>query len=233
MFSIIYVHSYAQNVGINTNSPQGTLDVNGTPANTGASDGIIPPRITRAQLIAKTGYGANHAGSVVYITDLSGTVNNITRHVQHIGLYVFDGTKWNPLQNKMLGFSAVRTTSFTIPAITFTTLVYPEKDYDTNNWYNTSTGVFQPTQPGYYNVNASATIYDTKEYLRIISIYKNGALFTSGSAHYSNGVCISVSSLVYFNGTTDYINITLYCNQALSVTPARRETFFQAYFVGN
>jgi hypothetical protein len=231
--SICYLNSNAQQVGINNPSPRATLHVTGSPTSTGTTDGIIPPQLTRAQLIAKTGYSTSHAGAVVYVTDLSGAVNAATREVQHIGLYSFDGTKWNPLQNKMLGFSATRNTAITAPALTYTTIVYPTEEFDTNNWYNTSTGVFQPTQPGYYYITASASVYDAQSYLRSICIFKNGSIFKTGSGGYTIGVAVAVSSLIYFNGTTDNIYISLYTTQNLSITPLSRETFFSAHFVGN
>ncbi len=233
VLSILHLNSFAQTVGINVTTPQATLDVVGSPASTGVQDGIIPPRLTRAQLIAKTGYGANQAGAVVYVTDLSGTVNTATREIQYIGLYTFDGSKWNALQNKILGFSAYRSASFSINAVTQTTLIYPLEEFDTNNWYNTTTGVFQPTQPGYYYVTASSSVYNGLSFLRYISILKNGIISKSGSNHYTTGVSVSVSGLIYLNGTTDYINVSLYGNQAFTVTPAQQETYFQAHFVGN
>lgn len=81
-------------VGINTASPQATLDVVGDATDTTKPDGIIPPRLTRAQLVAKSAYGLNQTGALVYVTDLSGTTNTSTTNVTAVGMYYFDGSFW-------------------------------------------------------------------------------------------------------------------------------------------
>lgn len=88
-------------VGINTTDPKGTLDIVGVANSLTTIDGVIAPRLTRAQLTAKgnTLYGTNQTGAIVYISDISGgdTVSqrsNITR----IGYYYFDGASWQFMQ---------------------------------------------------------------------------------------------------------------------------------------
>lgn len=82
------VYTATGNVGIGTAAPKATLDVVGQPAVTTSLDGVIPPRLTRAQLAAKTGYGADQVGAIVYVTDVSaGAVSGLTRNVTDIGMY--------------------------------------------------------------------------------------------------------------------------------------------------
>lgn len=88
------VNAADNRVGIGNANPMATLDVAGNPTNTTSPDGVIVPRITRAQLIAKTAYGTNQTGAMIYITDLSGTVNAQTANVTTTGLYFFNGTVW-------------------------------------------------------------------------------------------------------------------------------------------
>lgn len=88
------VNAADNRVGIGNANPMATLDVAGNPTNTTSPDGVIVPRITRAQLIAKTVYGTNQTGAMIYITDLSGTVNAQTANVTATGLYFFNGTVW-------------------------------------------------------------------------------------------------------------------------------------------
>ncbi|WP_143106331.1 hypothetical protein [Pustulibacterium marinum] len=90
--------TYAQ-IGINTTSPKANLDVNGAPTETTTPDGIIPPKLTRTQLVSKTAYGANQTGALVYVTDLSGTTNATTTNVTAVGMYYFDGSVWQRLNN--------------------------------------------------------------------------------------------------------------------------------------
>lgn len=84
-------------VGINTTTPQATFDIVGVPATVTAADGLIAPRLTRAQLIAKTAYGSNQQGAIVYVTDTTGTTNATTVKVTAVGYYYFDGTLWQAI----------------------------------------------------------------------------------------------------------------------------------------
>lgn len=82
------VYTDTGNVGIGTAAPKATLDVVGQPALSTVLDGVIPPRLTRAELAAKTGYGADQVGAIVYVTDVTGgTASNLTRNVIDIGMY--------------------------------------------------------------------------------------------------------------------------------------------------
>lgn len=87
-------------VGINTQTPETTLEVVGKPNDTNHFDGIIPPRITGNQLAAKT-YSIAKKGAVVFATssasNLSGQVINITEP----GLYYFDGAIWQPFSKEI------------------------------------------------------------------------------------------------------------------------------------
>ncbi|MFP3802707.1 hypothetical protein, partial [Paraburkholderia sp. SIMBA_027] len=59
-------------VGINTAPPQATLDVTGFPTVTGKLDGIIAPRLSISQLVAKT-YTSAQTGAMVYVTIIDAT----------------------------------------------------------------------------------------------------------------------------------------------------------------
>ena len=63
---MISVAAFSQ-VGIDTDTPQATLDVVGKPADASILDGIIAPRIEGAQLRAKT-YTSSQTGALVYVT---------------------------------------------------------------------------------------------------------------------------------------------------------------------
>ena len=80
LFVLSTIFIYGQ-VGINTQTPETTLEVVGKPNDISHYDGIIPPRITGNQLSAKT-YSSTKKGAVVYVTspssNLTGQVKNIT-----------------------------------------------------------------------------------------------------------------------------------------------------------
>ena len=83
---------YSQ-VGINTDTPQATLDVIGKPATPTVLDGIIPPRLTGVQLKAKT-YTTAQTGSFVYVTTPDPSPSGQTINVTTEGIYFFNGTTW-------------------------------------------------------------------------------------------------------------------------------------------
>lgn len=91
---------YSQ-VGVNTNAPKAIMDINAKRANadgTGAITdntqtlGLLAPRLTRAELTANTAtYGANQAGALIYITDVSaGDTSGARANVTAIGYYYYD-----------------------------------------------------------------------------------------------------------------------------------------------
>ncbi len=85
---------YSQ-IGINTENPRATLDVTSTKTDATTAEGIIAPHLTRTQLGSKdTQYAANQTGTIVYVTDISGSVTAKTTNVTKIGYYYFDGGLW-------------------------------------------------------------------------------------------------------------------------------------------
>ncbi|PTT36391.1 hypothetical protein DBR28_11085 [Chryseobacterium sp. HMWF028] len=91
-------------IGINTESPGATLDVSAKRNALGVADntqtyGLLPPRLTRAELTANTAvYNVNQRGAIVYISDVSGGDTNSPRNnVNSVGHYYFDGTLWQKI----------------------------------------------------------------------------------------------------------------------------------------
>ncbi|REC46956.1 hypothetical protein [Chryseobacterium pennipullorum] len=87
--------AFAQ-VGINTETPQATLDVAGFPASTSKLDGIIAPRLKGAELKAKN-YTTAQTGAIVYVTVAEAAPTGQTAEVVSPGYYYFDGIKWSGL----------------------------------------------------------------------------------------------------------------------------------------
>ena len=80
-------------VGINTTTPETTLEVVGKPDKPDHFDGIIPPRISGNQLSAKN-FPNSKKGAVLFVTEATtnpvGQVVNVTES----GIYYFDGSLW-------------------------------------------------------------------------------------------------------------------------------------------
>lgn len=88
--------AFAQ-IGINTETPKATLDVTAK-KEVLTIDGLIPPRLTLAELTKKgnTLYGMEQDGAIIYITDVTGGDTLSQRqHIQSKGLYIFDADEAN------------------------------------------------------------------------------------------------------------------------------------------
>jgi hypothetical protein len=94
---LCYLSAHSQ-TGINTPDPQATLDVVGKPTSINIMDGIIAPRITGAQLRAKT-YTTSQTGAMVYVTAADTAPAGQTAEVTSSGYFYFDGSlnKWQKL----------------------------------------------------------------------------------------------------------------------------------------
>lgn len=92
--SITGLTCYAQ-VGIGTTSPAATLDVVAEAATLTEADGIIAPRVSRAELTAKSAaYGTDQQGAIIYINDIAGATNAATAVITTTGYYYYSGTAW-------------------------------------------------------------------------------------------------------------------------------------------
>ena len=91
----------AQSVGINTNTPSATLDINAS-LKPSTADGLIIPNLDR--LTAQNSVNTEE-GTLIYINDIStGTLSNKTAYVFNTGYYYFNGTHWRNI-NPKVGFA--------------------------------------------------------------------------------------------------------------------------------
>lgn len=93
---------YNAQVGVNTESPNATLDVKekraGTTSDAIASDGILIPKLTKLELAAKavSAYTAAQNGAIIFVTDISGTPTGASivkvANIDSSGFYYYDAT---------------------------------------------------------------------------------------------------------------------------------------------
>ncbi|WP_131450851.1 hypothetical protein [Chryseobacterium sp. FH1] len=82
-------------VGINTENPYATLDVNSSASDPTKTDGIIAPKLTGNELKAKDAlYTSQLQGAIIYATSATNPTTTKTINVTQEGYYYFDGTKW-------------------------------------------------------------------------------------------------------------------------------------------
>jgi hypothetical protein len=127
------------------------------------------------------------------------------------GVEVYNGSAWDlitggPAFHYYLNGSDQSVTSGTAAKIAFN-----QKVFDTNNCYDGTTNYrFQPTVPGYYQLNTSCDYSDTTSGITrtVLSFYKNGSGYFHGLDNNSNSILTATTScLMYLNGTTDYAEV--------------------------
>lgn len=123
-------------VGINTQTPEATLDIVGKPNEVNYYDGIIPPRITGDQLAAKI-YTSTKKGTVVFITEPATNLIGQVIHVVEPGFYFFDGSIWVQFQKEPIYYDALIVLDDTLPVNSITT---------SNNWINQNPFPTNPRQ---------------------------------------------------------------------------------------
>ncbi|MCQ4139506.1 hypothetical protein [Chryseobacterium sp. EO14] len=132
-------------VGINTQTPEATLEVVGKPNDPNHFDGIIPPRLTGNQLAAKT-YSMTKKGAFVFVTSSASSLSDQVINVAEPGLYYFDGAVWQPFSKEA-------------PPIEYQIIL----SFDSNST-NTLTATSSWSAPVNYSGNVNAYLTATKTY---------------------------------------------------------------------
>ncbi len=83
-------------VSINNIAPKATLDVTARATDATTAEGIIAPRLTGDQILAKDAmYDADQTGALIYATSKVTTpAGTKTRNITAAGYYYFNGTEW-------------------------------------------------------------------------------------------------------------------------------------------
>ena len=122
-------------------------------------------------------------------------------------------------------FSAYASSGTTISNGSFTKVLYDVEEWDTANCYSSSR--FTPNVAGYYLISAANNISTgTIGTNNVMTIYKNGSWYRSGSSYYW-----SISQIVYCNGTTDYIEIYTFNNATGAITGTSTYNCFSAAMI--
>ena len=128
-------------------------------------------------------------------------------------------------------FSAYKSGSQSLPANSYTKILFETEEFDTNNNFASST--FTPTVAGYYQINAAfqvGALFTSGN----LAIYKNGSRykqgFSTGGVAGTTGV-FTANSLVYCNGTSDYIEAFGFIRDAQALDSGVAFTYFNGCFL--
>jgi hypothetical protein len=147
------------------------------------------------------------------------------------GTFLTTGTAGVPVNGP--AFSAYRASNQSISAATYTKIQFGSEDFDTASCYDSSTNYrFTPNVAGYYQISSTISIsaYSNRY---TAYLYKNGSSFLIGLSNTGNGTntdSVGVYGTIYLNGSTDYVEIYVQGNNAVTVEGSSgRETYFQAF----
>lgn len=122
LMSTLSVIAYAQ-VGVNTNAPQTTFDIQKSPT-ASVADGFLTPRLSGDELKLKDArYGAEQNSAVVYVTTPSATTTPKTSNVTTAGFYYYNNSI-----SKWVGLTMPK--FFYMPSISFDTTVMGTQQKD-------------------------------------------------------------------------------------------------------
>ena len=219
--------TYATNSGTVTTAAQGNITSVGTLTSLGVTGNITGGNINVA--------GMSLSGNVVSAIN---TTANITTTANISGSYVLgNGSQLTGMMGPI--FMAYNSVAQNISVGSSTmNLVYSTTTVNTGTYYNTTTGLFTPALPGYYQVNA--LVYPTGGTYGsfFIGVYKNGSAIAQGTssavqAGWGQPGVSMATTLVYLDGSTDNINCKLITTSATGswTTITGVPAYFQAAWV--
>lgn len=152
-------------VGVGTNTPKSSLQVEGQPTQTSTADGIQGPTLSLAQLDAKVAaYGNDQDGAIVYIDDVTAaSTETETANITTTGYYFYDATNdvWNAMKTTTysVGDFAQGGIVFWVDETGQHGLVAAKEDQSTGvRWYAGTSGNTQAKGDGPYAGEANTAI---------------------------------------------------------------------------
>jgi len=130
-------------------------------------------------------------------------------------------------------FSAYQTAGSAYGSATPTKVQFQTKEYDTASAFDNTTNYrFQPSVPGYYQINGGVSGGVQSSYYSV-NIYKNGVAYKTGGSYTTSGVTPNgaVSSVVALNGTSDYVEIWVNAASGSTTYTGIASTYFNGAYL--
>ena len=167
--------------------------------------------------------GARITGALYDGTNSAGSSGNVLTSTG-------SSTQW---VNNSIGFAVYRSASdVTVPAATYTTIVFNSEHYDDGNGYSTSTGSYTAPSAGVYHFDACIRLNGTAtdEQVTVVGLFVNGIQqrhkrMPSDIASFSIDISADLKLL-----SGDVVTVQVYCQTA---TGASFTNNYSTYFTGH
>lgn len=194
-------------IGVNTATPQVSLDIHAASIDGTTAEGLSAPRLTLSELTLKDSkYTSDQIGAMVYVADVSGSASVKTKNVISVGYYYYDGTLWQTLgPDQSLHFlympAVVLPTNTSDPSYNSATQTF------TVNLYANYSAQFGMSASGSSVKSPGATALpvlsaDALEYLIVYydnTVYQNVAVSNVGVLTYKLPAVVTVTDKTFMN----------------------------------
>ena len=141
-------------------------------------------------------------------------------------------------------FHAQRSTSQALTNNTTVEVIFDQENFDSEGWYDHTTGRFTPQTAGYYLITSTVGIDISGNSFSFVS---NSFLFNGGTTAVGSGRVFlmrgvadkdefagGASNIIYFNGSTDYVSMGAYIIATSGTrTIIGGTTYGQTFFCGH
>lgn len=134
------------------------------------------------------------------------------------------------LPQSVVAFSAWANAATSATGGSVTVVLFGTKEFDTNTAFDVTTGKFQPSVPGYYQIQAEIQ-FATGNYAVSCALLKNGSVFKYIGNSGVPSVASNGSTLVYLNGTTDYTQIAAFSGTTQNTSTGQTITHVSGFLV--
>jgi hypothetical protein len=213
---LINITAFAQ-VGINTTTPNATLDIKAKTTD-GKPQGLIFPQLSGTEIQNRT-YGSNHVGTIIYATAAPSAPNTVTAEITEPGFYYFNGTKWKKINSSgsTISYTTIADPNILgyVPSITATASVDAPATLTVGSATATrrGTGTFGGHTYASYSTSGAVTWYQAYNaaknmggYLAVFTSdaewqYVETNLLTAYTIFNTNGAWIGMARFSWFAGS--------------------------------
>ena len=130
------------------------------------------------------------------------------------------GTTVSGAMSNTPAFQASLSTQTDLADATATDVLFDNVALDTHNFYDSSTGRFTPTVPGWYKFSTNILFSCSVSFdLRRVIVYMGSVVHDVNPDQEVTRFSVTLSNIVYMDGSTNYMNIRAYQQVIAGATP--------------